>query len=89
MVHIGSFYDGLRVDDAREFDLNVALDIEVLVAVGALKIDWKKEDQGFVNLQMERQPCMVVPPNHKLSRYGPGWLFFYPHDITLAGSAPW
>ncbi len=67
VIHTGSFYDGLRVDDAREFDLNLALDVNVLVTAGGLQAVWKRVDQGFVALEMDKQPSMVIPQNHKLA----------------------
>ncbi len=66
IYHTGSFYDGLRITDALEFDLNVVLNIDVLARY--IVFEDKKVDQGFINMALDRSPSMIIPQTHPLSK---------------------
>lgn len=64
IYYTGSFYDGLRVGDATEFDLDLVLNLDVLKQ--ALSFDWARPVKpGFVRFRLDKDIAAVVPPNHR------------------------
>ncbi len=68
IYHSGSYYDGLRVGDSKEFDLNLVLDLAYLTPfldfnTGAVP--------GFTKVRSDhgaRGPSFVIPQQAKLSK---------------------
>jgi len=67
--HTGSFYDGLRVADAKEFDLNLVFNLPVPDAF--LTVEDKKADQGFVRVGITKEMSVVLQQTHPLAQREP------------------
>ena len=63
IFHTGSYYDGLRVSDANEFDLNMALDLSVLKK--HIQFETKKVPGGYVRLRLDQDLTTLVPRGHR------------------------
>ena len=69
--HTGSFYDGLRVGDAKEFDLNLVLDLEKNLNQ---RLRFKLDHDGFVRIELTTSwHNIYIPPSSR----------FYPVKETL------
>ena len=64
-MHTGSYYDRVRVGDAKEFDLNAALTLDMIESF--IVFDDKKCDQGYIRIQLPTP--LNIPPNHPLAAY--------------------
>lgn len=63
LYHTGSYYDGLRVGDAKEFDLNLLLDLDILKPNLEFTL-W----EGFVSIKRRPpSPSYTVPQQHRFA----------------------
>lgn len=64
-MHTGSYYDKVRVNDAKEFDLNVALSLDMIEK--SIVFDYKKCDQGYTRIEIPSP--LNIPTTHPLVSY--------------------
>lgn len=69
VYHSGSFYDGLRVGNPNEFDLNILLKLPINSV--DLNFDAKKARPGFVRLSFEKDPSFLIDQKHAMAKLVP------------------